>query len=285
MITKEDIIAIVVWYHPTQEQADNIRSYGTLVRKVIIIDNSDTDNHSLLQNIQDIPHTYVPLFANRGIAYALNQGCQMALQEGSRWFLTMDQDSQWQEDQWRIYLDAVNRYPDLSTVGVFSPRQDYANQRPVYPSEFEEKLAVMTSGCLLSAHGFQMTNGFREELFIDEVDNEYCFHCRRVGLKIIIVNHAFLAHHLGETVHMRFLGIWTKEYNDHASFRYYYIVRNNLLLSHLYPEYKKFNNKRLNKTIKRIVLYDRRHKWQSLRMCLRGWCDFRRGKFGALNES
>ena len=51
MITQEDIIAIVVWYHPTHEQADNIRSYGTRVRKVIIIDNSDTDNHSLLQSI------------------------------------------------------------------------------------------------------------------------------------------------------------------------------------------------------------------------------------------
>ena len=32
-----------------------------------------------------------------------------------------------------------------------------------------------------------------------------------------------------------------------------------------------------------MVLYDRIHKCESLRMCLRGWRDFRNGVFGRLS--
>ena len=39
-----DIVAVVVWYNPTVEQAQNILSYMHDVHKVIIIDNSITSN-------------------------------------------------------------------------------------------------------------------------------------------------------------------------------------------------------------------------------------------------
>lgn len=282
MITRDDIIAVVVWYHPTEEQVQNLSSYASLVRATIIVDNSETDNWHLLSTVALPNTTYHPLLDNRGIAYALNYGCRLAWQQGAAWVLTMDQDSRWEADQWELYLQSINRYPALQKVGVFSPRQDYASQRPMYAGEYEEKTAVMTSGCLLSAFGFEQTKGFRDELFIDEVDNEYCFHCHQLGLQVVIINHAFLQHRLGEMREVRIAGLFKKQYSDHAPFRYYYMVRNNLRLSQLYPQYRAFNKKRLRKMLKRIFLYDHIHKWESLRMCYQGWQDFHKGRFGKL---
>ncbi len=283
MIQQDNLYAVVVWYNPTEEQVHSLLSYLWAVRHIIIVDNSQKDNADLLSDLPQASHTYIPLGDNLGIATALNRGCRAAIDAGAEWILTMDQDSVWDKEQLLYYLDAANQYPNIKRVGLFSPRQDYTGHTRHYPADYEEKIAVMTSGCLLSTEGFHATNGFREELFIDEVDNEYCMHIHRLGMQVVIVNNALLVHQLGEKRMVRLMGLWRKEYIDHAPFRYYYIVRNNLQLSKLYPEYKTFNKKRLIKTIKRIVLYDRIHKCESLRMCLRGWRDFRNGVFGHLS--
>ena len=283
MIQQDNLYAVVVWYNPTEEQAHSLLSYLWAVRHIIIVDNSQKNNNSLLSDIPKENYTYIPLGDNLGIATALNRGCRTAIDAGAEWILTMDQDSVWDKEQLLYYIDTANKYPNIKRVGLFSPRQDYTGHIRHYPTDYEEKIAVMTSGCLLSTEGFRATNGFRDEFFIDEVDNEYCMHIHRLGMQVVIVNNALLVHQLGEKRMVRFMGLWRKEYIDHAPFRYYYIVRNNLQLSKLYPEYKTFNKKRLIKTIKRIVLYDRIHKCESLRMCLRGWRDFRNGVFGRLD--
>jgi len=275
MIKKEDIWAVVVWYEPTEEQSLSLRSYMDEVRHVIIVDNSTNDHSPLLASLPKAQYTYLPQGKNTGVATALNIGCREAFQSGAIWVMTMDQDSRWEKEQLKRYIELANEYPEREQVGVFSPRQDYSGHMPQYDAVYEEKIAVMTSGCLISAKGFEATGGFRDELFIDEVDNEYCMHIRRIGMKVVIVNQALLTHRLGEKRTIRFLGIWPKEYIDHAPFRFYYMTRNILYLNYLYPEYRRFNNKRLHKMLKRIVLYDRQHKFAALRMCWRGFRDVR----------
>jgi len=275
MIKREDIWAVVVWYEPTEEQSLSIRSYIDRVQRVIVVDNSTDDHASLLTVLPKESYEYIPLGKNTGIAHALNIGCREAIQHGAQWVLTMDQDSRWEKDQLARYIELAEAYPKREQVGVFSPRQDYSGHMPHYDSVYEEKIAVMTSGCLLSAKGYEATGGFRDELFIDEVDNEYCMHIRRLGMNVVIINHALLRHQLGEKRTILFMGLWRKEYIDHAPFRFYYMTRNILYLNYLYPEYKRFNNRRLRKMLKRILLYDRQHKLEALRMCWRGWRDVR----------
>ena len=282
MIEKANTYAVVVWYHPTPAQCDSIRSYMDTVQHVIIVDNSPADNAMLAAQLPEGRYTYRTLGENKGIATALNEGCRMAVEKGAEWILTMDQDSCWDAEQLKHYIDLANAYPAIAQTGVFSPRQDYSTRTRRYPQTYEEKIAVMTSGCLLSAKGWDATGGFRDELFIDEVDNEYCMHILRMGMKVVVINDAFLEHRLGELRTIRFFGIWPKEYIDHEPFRFYYMTRNNLRLSDLYPEYEHFNRMRLQKMLKRIVLYDRRHKIAALRMCLRGWKDYKKGQFGRL---
>lgn len=279
---KIDIVAVVVWYNPTEEQAKNILSYIHEVYRVIIVDNSTASNSHLLVGIDKDSYEYIPLYRNLGIAKALNKGCEEAIGLQAKWILTMDQDSRWECKHLRSYFDHINSFPDLHEVGVFSPRQIYNGQVVEYTQAYEDKIAVMTSGCLISAKGFRLANGFRDEFFIDEVDNEYCMHIKQLGMRVIIVNHAYLIHQLGELRIIKLLGIWRKEYIDHAPFRFYYMVRNNLVLSELYPCYKKFNRRRLKKMIKRVLLYDNQHKNETLKMCLKGWWDFKKCVMGEL---
>ena len=275
MIKKEEIWAVVVWYGPTEEQSLSLCSYIHEVSHVVIVDNSANDNSPLLASLPQTNYTYLPQGENTGVATALNIGCRYAIGHGASWILTMDQDSRWEKELLAHYIELALSYPGREQVGVFSPRQDYSGHMPHYDAVYEEKVAVMTSGCLISVKGFEATGGFRDELFIDEVDNEYCMHIRRLGMKVVIINSVLLAHRLGEKRTIRFLGLFRKEYIDHAPFRFYYMTRNILYLNYLYPEYRPFTNKRLRKMLKRIVLYDQQHKWAALRMCWRGFRDVR----------
>jgi len=196
--------------------------------------------------------------------------------------MTMDQDSRWESEHLERYIAYADGYAEVEKVGVFSPRQDYTGRTRQYALRYEQKIAVMTSGCLLSEKGFATTGGFREELFIDEVDNEYCMHVHRLGMQVVIINDILLKHQLGSPRVIRLFGIWRKEYTYHAPFRYYYITRNILYLNRLYPEYRRFNNKRLRKMLKRVVLYHRGHRIEILRMCLKGWRDYCAGRMGRL---
>lgn len=281
MMQSNDIIAVVVWYNPNATHAHNLMSYAHVVRHVVVVDNSINDHSPLLQEMSD-NLTYIPLHDNFGIAHALNIGCNMAVQMGAKWILTMDQDSQWQTGQLEHYIHTANNYPSIEQVGVFSPRQVYGKGCVKQTSIYEEKIAVMTSGCLVSSKGYKLSKGFRDEFFIDEVDNEYCMHIRTLGMQVIICNTCELEHHLGEIQTIRFL-TKKKEYIRHAPFRYYYMVRNNLALSKLYPQYKTFNRKRLCKMLKRVLLYENENKLAVLRMCWKGYNDFLSQRWGRLD--
>lgn len=279
-----DIVAVVVWYNPTIEQAQNILSYIHDVYRVIIIDNSIASNAHLLVGVDQELYEYIPLKRNLGIATALNRGCEEAIRLKAKWILTMDQDSRWEREQLLSYFDQINSFSALHEVGVFSPRQTYNGQVVKYSHAYEDKIAVMTSGCLISANGFLLTKGFRDEFFIDEVDNEYCMHIKQLGMRVVIVNYARLAHQLGELRIIKLFGILEKEYIYHPPFRYYYMVRNILVLMKLYPGHRKFFSKRLKKLIKRILLYHNWNKIETIKMCLKGWQDAHRNIMGQLNE-
>ena len=88
--------ATVVLYNPQEDVFSNICSYGDLVDYLIVIDNSVTVNQNLklkLQNKFQSKLFYIENNENLGIATALNIGTNKAINLGSAWNLTMDQDS------------------------------------------------------------------------------------------------------------------------------------------------------------------------------------------------
>ena len=136
MIQQNNLYAVVVWYNPTEEQKYSLLSYLWAVKHVVIVDNSQKNNDILLSDLQKENYTYISFGDNLGIATALNRGCRIAIEAGAEWVLTMDQDSVWDKEQLRYYLEATNKYPDIEKVGVFSPRQDYTGRTRCYATDY-----------------------------------------------------------------------------------------------------------------------------------------------------
>lgn len=265
------VFGVVVWYNPSEQEGQTVGLYSHDVDRVIIVDNSSTDNSHLCTHTDNI--TYIPCMENKGIATALNIGCQEAVRCGAGWVLTMDQDSRWDQMTVRQYIEEVAQYEGFDNVAVFSPFHDTDGtpERHHRNGRFEPRDVVMCSGNLLRLSVWQQANGFRDDFFIDLVDDELCRHVHRMGWEVIRANHIFLTHRLGEGV--KYLGMTKHPYTPHPAWRYYYIGRNMRYMAQLYPEAAKYYNFRARKELKRLLLYDFEDKRAKLSNYIRGLRD------------
>jgi rhamnosyltransferase len=114
------------------------------------------------------------------------------------------------------------------------------------------------SGLLIPAACLDAVGNFNEELFIDGVDSEFYLRAKARKLSCIVAPKASLLHSLG-TVVPASVGSWHLKLRGQpltvrtaASWRYYYIVRNRLLLA------RKFAARELYWTLRGLIL-DARH--------------------------
>ena len=272
-ISCDNLWAVVVWYHPSDEEAHAMQFYKDDLTGIIIVDNSEHDNSSLLGQMSRI--VYLPQHENCGIAKALNIGCHEAIQRGAQWILTMDQDSLWNQYSVREYVKEANTYPDIDNVGIFSPYHDCDGhpERHHRNGRYEIKDVTMCSGNLLNLNAWKLANGFRDDFFIDLVDDEICCHIRKFGLQVVVLNNILLTHKLGQGI--KYSKLLKHPYTPHNAWRYYYIARNIRQMMVLYPEMKKYYKQQLFKYIKRICLYDNDNKWIKLRRFYNGWSSAR----------
>lgn len=269
-----NIVGLVVWFHPAQNELDALLLYLNDLEHVIVVDNSESDNSTLLQGLPKIH--YMPLFSNKGIATALNIGCAEALRIGAEWVLTMDQDSRWNQHTIPQYITEVAQYGEFDKVGIFAPFHDCDGHPEMHrrPGRFEQKKIIMCSGNLLRLEAWRQTGGFREDFFIDSVDDEICCHMRQLGWQVVRANNILLTHSLGNGV--RIVKIIHHPYTSHAAWRYFYIARNMRWMIQLYPEMEKYYKKYVRKELKRLVLYDWDDKCNKIRNYLRGLREGRR---------
>src|SRR5690606_22933163 len=86
---------------------------------------------------------------------------------------------------------------------------------------------IITSGTLLNLKSFVHVGKFDERLFIDGVDDEYCFRLQKSGYKVIQFENILLNHRLGKEVQVRNFGVGRKvTRNVFSAIRLYYMVRN-----------------------------------------------------------
>ena len=142
-------------------------------------------------------------------------------------------------------------------------------------------MVVMTVIALAQDRG-RKAGPFREDLFIDFVDNEYCLRLRRQGFKVLRANLSLLYHSVGDTCkYGPFIA------TNHPPLRRYYKTRNRFLVNRLYrrdfPGHCLFDRVRMTKEIFSILLFER-EKVAKLRMMWRGYLDYRRGCFGKYEE-
>ncbi|MBG0792634.1 glycosyltransferase family 2 protein [Methylocystis sp. H62] len=272
------IAAVVIWFNPKEEFVENISTFCKFVDRTIIVDNSTNDNSNLVPARPDIE--YIPLNKNIGIAAALNLGCERASQLAVEWVLTMDQDSWFNEEAIRSYLDPSAPHFKERGVAIFSP-----SIREIAYEGLEgltECKSAITSGSLVRLAAFLAIGGFNEQLFIDQVDHELCFRLLRMGYRIVRVNRILLNHSLGDPITRKIFGRRVTSWN-HSYLRKYYMTRNRLFMRQAYPEIRRGYLKMIIIDAIKVLLVEE-EKMKKLRHMFLGWRDFAFGRMGRFND-
>jgi rhamnosyltransferase len=88
---------------------------------------------------------------------------------------------------------------------------------------------VITSGMLVRREVLEKVGPFREEFFVDHVDNDFCLRTRAAGYRILRDRRHKLAHSLGQRNTHRLPGV-TVASSRHPTWRLYWIARNGVIL-------------------------------------------------------
>lgn len=288
------ISGVVVLYNPDENILNNIKSYINLLDKVYVVDNSPIPN----DNKKKFKHKkieYISNDGNKGIANALNVGAKRAIVEKCDWLLTMDQDSSFKAGSLEKMIEFLNEIKDdkfmsevldlnYNKLGILSALQRTGLNKDDNLEGIEYPLVVMTSGNLVNLNLYKEVGGFKDWLFIDGVDFEFCLNLRKNGYNIVQMNTAELKHNLGNIQEKVLFGkkIFV---TNHNSTRRYYITRNRHYLYDLYKkyfsEYCKLELKMTKKELIKIWLFEN-EKINKTISIFKGYIDYKKNKKGAI---
>lgn len=226
----ENIIAVVITYHPTQAAIDNILGIIEYYDELVVVDNSEEG--SLLKRLAHQNISVIENKNNLGIAEALNQGVWRAKELGADWVSTFDQDSILLCDLPAILKEFLADLDGATPTPILGC--DYRNPvvsdiSPTAVSEqhilFESATHVITSGMSFSVKTFDKVGDFKSDLFIDYVDYDFCTRAALKGISCYITTTPTLLHSLGDQTKHNF---FSREIvtTNHSPLRRYYMIRN-----------------------------------------------------------
>lgn len=228
----ESICAVVVAYFPDEGFEARLQTILPQVGRLVIVDNTP-DAVSLSPEMiaawGERLHC-IANHANRGVAAALNQGLEYALQIGCKWLLTLDQDTRCYPDMVATLLQVHEACePEAAVIGgnYFDSQNHQLKVAAGGDTECLEQKTVITSGSLVNAGVAREVGGFREDYFIDQVDHEFCLRVRAHGYRVVISRKPVMAHSVGGPggARLPLLGILP----NHPPLRKYYIARNTVV--------------------------------------------------------
>lgn len=238
--------AVVSLFNPDGGVLANAAALLSQVDRVVVIDDgSTTDPSRILESLSAMGCLVARLSENSGIAAALNRGIELALSQADKpdYVLTMDQDSLLEESYVQSLVEAATAAERQGiAVGLVAP----GTVRGLPVRRRGTHLGVqlggepIQSGLLIPTKVLDRLGLFKADLFIDGVDTEYYLRCRNADLETILAPRAALNHSLGSTAPAQILGralsLRGRNVNIRtaATWRYYYIFRNRILLAKIY---------------------------------------------------
>jgi len=242
MDSKDNICAIITTYNPDFDFRDRLDLISKHVEKVVIVDNnSDSITKKILFDISTDSKILV-IFneVNMGVAAALNQGIYLAKNASCSWVLLFDQDTRISENFVEVLFSSYCKIAIGEQIGVIGPSyfdvksRDYLDQTLTdYPNYFKEVKFIITSGSLIAIDVYEKIGPFREDLFIDFVDIEYCLRARIKGFKIFQLLDLSIQHSIGSVTMHKLLWGYTGTSN-HSPLRRYFMMRNNIFVAREY---------------------------------------------------
>jgi len=274
----DNIIVVVVTYNPTTQVHDLLSGLPPSISKIIVDNNSQAESAEIVNKLGE--HTNVTVIKNNenyGIAKALNQGIEAAKDLNFKWVLTFDQDSLPANNIIELLINTFDNYPlknKLALVGVNynTNYSQYVKNKIERGAKIIEIDTIITSGSMLSVAVFDEIGPFKEDLFIDCVDLEYCLRLKAKGFKILISAEIGLYHTVGFVKTKRILGLNINS-TSHSAIRRYYMARNNIILSKKYlfkfPTWVLKKNYYFIMSVLQIILVDD-HKKEKLFNTMKG---------------
>ncbi|MBT8861767.1 glycosyltransferase family 2 protein [Lactobacillus delbrueckii subsp. bulgaricus] len=271
----KSIIAGVVTYNPRITLLQkNLSALRELVDRVIVVDNGSvnlTDIKKIIGGIGSI--SLIENQRNLGIARALNEIMETAIEYEYSWVLTMDQDSV-------VPTNLVSEYVKYldSSVGMLCPIifDRNKNQLPTTYLGTHEVKECITSGSLVNVSAWQKVNGFDEKMFIDGVDFDFCERIKKTNYRILEVGTVVLSHAIGN-ITMRKFFFWDVAVKNHSAFRKYYIARNTIYLAkkngNVARQIKSYLQ--VAKQVSIVIMYEQDKKRKLIAIC-RGMIEGRR---------
>lgn len=237
-VKENKICGVVVLYNPDVQVISNINSYASDLDEIYLYDNSINKNYIIEDLLKSIPNAvYIDKEDNLGLPVAFNEVAEIAKSKGNTWMITFDQDSIAENGM----IEAMRKFADSNycdeKIAIIAPTVNEVDEKKdmpdIYYSYFDK---VIQSGAMHNLHIYSKIGGYDENLFIDEVDNEYCVRCIVNGYKIIKLNNALLMHNQqDDNVEKLFIEGTTVFINKFSADRYYYRYRNAL---YCYDKYK-----------------------------------------------
>ncbi len=90
-----------------------------------------------------------------------------------------------------------------------------------------------TSGSLIKREVFESVGFYDDDFFIDFVDIDFCLRLKKHGFRVLKAMQVELQHELGSKQTRNLLGLKIP-FRDHTPWRYYYMMRNRLLMYRRY---------------------------------------------------
>lgn len=272
------IAAGVVLFHPNENWIQHVESYVSEIDALIIIDNSIYPISKDLLNVH--PHIqYEHYPQNIGVAAAINRMLEIASQLNCSWLMTMDQDSYFNKNQAKEYINQIKSQDEL-TIGV-GPSISH------HPTESTNPLILISSGMCIRVQKSIELGGMKEELFIDQVDHFFCLQVQAAGFKMKMIQEIVLQHSLGESRSIGNKNHSNKTVYLHSPSRLYYMTRNVFYLSkhfsNIYPAFVKQQKIGVLHRIKNRLKYET-NKWETLKMVMLGILHFYQNKMGKLQS-
>lgn len=296
--------AIVVTFNPERDVL--LREFellATQVDKIWLVDNAS--RQSLAAWVSGLSWAdkleLVQMSANLGLGAAQNAGIQLARAAGASHVLILDQDSEPMPDMVDRLLGASDRlqsagvrlaavapvYADSATGPASGFVRlgwlDFKKQSALSGQDVVEADFVISSGSLVPVIVLDDIGPMDESLFIDHVDTEWCLRAQSKGYRLFGVPGARMVHTLGD----RRTRIWFLRWRNvpyHSPFRYYYILRNSLLMQRRAYMPLKWRVAELIRCCRVVCFYGlfAPQRRACLRMMLRGIVDGLRGVSGPM---
>lgn len=241
----------IVLFNPEKERLfNNIETIYKQVDEIIIVDNNSGNINCIREMIGELNKiTLIENSENLGIAAALNQICSFAHSKKYEWVYLLDQDS----ISSTTIIESYKEFINLPKVALLTPFIIDINKLSIeeYKSyklpNYTEVYWAITSGTMIKLQVWKAVGGFYKELFIDGVDFEYSMKLKLNNYKQYRINTEYLLQEVGKA-EPTFLvrpykdnaGKWSlkRHYSsNHSTLRYYYMIRNKIIITRKYREH------------------------------------------------